>query len=203
VTERPIIFNGQMVRALLAGTKTQTRRVMPPLKHPLWTGYSYFAEPGYAIENGPDYPDNDDDIVKCPFGKVGDSLWVRETWAHIYERADGQRFTERRDWVTYKRHWIEYRATSEEPPPTWRSPIHMSRATSRIQLNVSAVRVERLHDIKHADAAAEGWPGPDEKHLNASSWYAALWDSINAKRAPWASNPWVWVISFDIKVKGA
>jgi hypothetical protein len=187
--DRPILFSTPMVRAILEGRKSQTRRVIGrPLKHPGWTGYSYFASTrgGIAIENGPDYPDTDDDEIRCPYGVPGDRLWVRETWAQV----DGQ---------------INYRADQDRyvwRATRWKPSIHMPRTASRITLAVTEIRCEQLCEITLADAAAEGWAGADAKHINAVSWYAELWDRINGKRAPWKSNPWVWVVSFTVEARG-
>lgn len=170
MAERPILFSGPMVRALLDGTKTQTRRV---------------ARPKRSIEPMTD---------ECPYGAPGDRLWVRETFA-IY--ANGS---------------VVYRASAEGLDPRseqvlcarWLPSIHMPRAASRLTLEITDVRVERLQKISEADAEAEGvafmrkHPDIDET-LTASQLYAALWDSINEKRGyGWDANPWVWVVSFKV-----
>lgn len=207
---RPILFSGLMVRALLAGTKTQTRRVIKrPLKHPGWTEYCYFGpsknDPNarsVAIECGPDYPDTDEDVVPCPYGAACDLLWVRETWAHVPLReADGGQGDKMGP---------IYRADGDEAFEAipdewnfigpWRPSIHMPRWASRLTLRIRGVRVERLQDISTEDAEAEGWPGPDDASTIRSAypiaWYSHLWEQINGAGS-WAVNPWVWVIEFD------
>jgi hypothetical protein len=165
--ERPILFSTPMVRALLAGTKTQTRRIVKP--QPVTSG--------------------DRDTFLCPYGQPGDLLWVRETH---YVASAGYR--DGRDRV------IWYRATEPEAPCSWTPSIHMPRWASRITLRITGVRVERLNDISNEDAAAEGWPGPDEQNSIASAypiaWYSRLWEQING-RSSWERNPWVWVVSFE------
>lgn len=188
--ERPIIFSGPMVRAILEGRKTQTRRLIK-LRH----GADVVVVDGRVWKPARvDYAG----FVDCPYGQPGDRLWVRETfcpdWCEkpIY-KADGGSAID----AGYSRE------------PKWKPSIFMPRAASRITLEVTGVRVERIQDISDADAQAEGverygrgWKRyffPVEPH---SAWefpvnsFASLWDSINLVRAPWASNPWVWVIEF-------
>ena len=160
--ERPILFSGAMVRAILDGTKTQTRRVMKP--------------PRLSAR---DWQTGDSNIA-CPYGEAGDRLWVRETWVnhfgHILHRAD------------FEPGSFEYGAKG------WKPSIHMPRAHSRLSLDITGVRVERLQDISAADKEAEGLPAAEGYGPAA---FADLWDQINAKRGySWASNPWVWVVSF-------
>lgn len=214
---RPILFSTPMVRALLAGTKTQTRRAIKrALKHPGWTEYVYFgpsannpACQSQAIECGPDYPDDDDDAVPCPYGAGGDLLYVRETWQTIYQRMDGQCFTDRSPGIVYARSWIEYAAThqSDINPPRWRPSIHMPRSASRLTLRITEVRVQRLQEISDADSIAEGivdlrcdrtlhGDEPLSEQLPHLK-YRELWESINGAGS-WAANPWVWAISFEV-----
>ena len=187
MNERPIIFNSPMVRAILAGTKTQTRRAVKP-QPAADLGYMMGYSQQYAIQCGEDWPDDARDRVRCPYGAPGDRLWVRETWGHwgmIEPESD----------------CIIYRADADQSGIVWHSSIHMPRWASRILLEVVAVRVERVQDISEADALAEGmlleekWT-PDLRYP-ARAAYAKLWDEINAKRGyPWAANPWVWVVEF-------
>jgi hypothetical protein len=196
VRERAILFSAPMVLAILDGRKTQTRRVIRrPLKHAGWTEYVYFGPskndpqcPSMAIECGPDYPDDAGDKVICPFGAAGDRLWVRETW-HC---EGGEEL-------------VRYKASGDalHELKRWKSSMFMPRWASRIALEVTSVRVDRLQNISEVDAKAEGVCGIDWGHgmdYGGSACYVkpyqALWDQINAKRAPWASNPWVWVIEF-------
>jgi len=201
---RPILFSAPMVRALLSGRKTQTRRAV---QFPKW------ADPAGGIEfsgaaDGPAALCRETgcfaDLHRPPF-LVGDLLWVRETWQTIFERADGQRFTEA--WVGehYPKRWIEYAATSDEPPPVWRPSIFMPRKYSRITLRVTEVRCERLKSITEANAVAEGitrvgsrWEaeGICATPVSAADAYRALWEFINGPGS-WDLDPWVWVVEFE------
>ncbi|HGV5140170.1 TPA: hypothetical protein ACNHEP_002656 [Klebsiella pneumoniae] len=200
MTERGMIFNGEMVRALLSGRKTQTRR---PIK---WK-QTRFTEIGER-EDGSKWPWSEDAEHACdfwhpcPFGAVGDRIWVRETWARYN--------------IDQNSHDIAYRATTPEDWPEegrWRPSIHMPRWASRILLEITGVRVERLNAISEEDARAEGIidggclncgepepcgcanPEPD-----ATDAFAYLWQSIYGQ-ASWNANPWVWVIDFK-RVEG-
>lgn len=170
-----------MVRAILEGCKTQTRRIVKPqpIEHngvceygPAIAG-SMHALHQWMISN------------KCPYGKPGDRLWVRETWGKVhYEGVDPD--------PTYF-----YRADETDPEKNalirWRPSIHMPRWASRIILEVVSVRVERLQGISEEDAKAEGIP---EECANISiDTFAALWQSINGPGS-WEANPWVWVVEF-------
>lgn len=175
ITEKPILFSGPMVQAILAGTKTQTRRVVKPQLTPGADGiYDYVVNGRWLGALNPRHGDwNFAD--KCPYGVVGSRLWVRETWSK--ETIDG---VER----------VAYRADIPNGYNFlgWKPSIFMPRWASRLNLENMAIRVERLQDISDADAQAEGL-------VNAAA-FQLLWDMINGKRAPWASNPWVWVITF-------
>lgn len=192
--ERPIIFGSPMIRAILDGKKTQTRRIVRPQPNTDHEDEPYWHVGGYRAWR---YRSTDNilrkggNLLTCPYGEVGDRLWVRETWcaesrSTIYYRADG---------------W-EYGRSGG-----WKTSIFMPRWASRITLEITGVRVERLHDISEEDARAEGAPVADiltgralldqSSNQGCHKWgFELLWDSINAKRSPWASNPWVWVISF-------
>lgn len=190
--ERPILFSGPMVRALLAGTKTQTRRVAnKPVKHPdLGNLYSPGA---LVLENEPQH------VIEraCPYGQPGDRLWVREsgwerpdrtqrmlqegadTWAPYYYAADGENGEELRSWGFKVR-----------------PSIHMPRTASRILLEIVGVHVERLNEINRGDAMAEGCPFQNmSEGYDPRKWYADLWEQINGTGS-WESNPWVWVVEF-------
>ncbi|MDY3694589.1 MAG: hypothetical protein SO066_07965 [Proteus mirabilis] len=199
--ERGIIFNAEMVRAILDGRKTQTRRVMkvqPVLNGDRWEVYSASVEKGNksipvtpwgSIENN------------CPFGKVGDRLWVRETF--------GNRVV--RDALGGTGEFITYRASEpdavyctcasgDDIPMKWKPSIHMPRWASRITLEITDVRVERLNDISNDDAKSEGcWygrgGGTPDKALTPSDQFPTLWEEIYGDGS-WSSNPWVWVIEF-------
>jgi hypothetical protein len=154
---------------------------------------------------------------RCPYGVPGDRLWVRETWGG----DDCSGYAYRADHPD----WARFQGDGEQPDSAWRPSIHMPRRASRLLLEVTSVRAERLHDISEEDAIAEGvaihvdatdcppgmvrplhqltrspmlHAGIKASAENAYRWaYACLWESINGKRAPWASNPWVWVLSFQ------
>lgn len=182
MSERPILMSAPMVRAVLDGSKSQTRRVITWPK-------------GYEVDQAAmeRLAERKDALLlsRCPYGVAGGELWVREThYVWVAGMLDGSGMH------------IDYRATNPDAPCSWTPSIHMPRWASRISLKITGVRVEQLHDISADDAAAEGWPGPDETGTILSSypigWYAHLWDKINARRAPWSSNPWVWVIGFQV-----
>ena len=183
-TERPILFSAPMIRALLAGTKTQTRRVVKD------TGL-------YAINaaiHGPETAARELLALasRCPYGQPGDRLYVRETWAAPHA-LDGHtpRFMPRGT-------RMHYAATEDRGGLLWRPSIHMPRWASRITLEVTEVRVERLQAISRGDAMAEGCPfanmaaGPDPR-----DWYRDLWNEINGPGA-WGLSPWVWVVAFKV-----
>ncbi|WP_345758247.1 morphogenetic protein [Klebsiella pneumoniae] len=196
--ERGMIFNGEMVRALLDGRKTQTRR---PIK---WK-QTRFTEIGER-EDGSKWPWSEDAEHACdfwhpcPFGAVGDRIWVRETWARYN--------------IDQNSHDIAYRATTPQDWPEegrWRPSIHMPRWASRILLEITDVRVERLNAISQEDAQAEGleltgwrptYSDPDSggEALTPYDNFAQLWESIYGEES-WKANPWVWVISFK-RVEG-
>lgn len=161
--ERPIIFSAPMVRAILDGRKTVTRRVVKP--QPSSELLADFAE--IRAMRGSNRTDAQmlSDCLSCPYGAPGDRLWLREAWQALDGNERARRImTEPHP----SRGWIEYAATvpeGYEPPPRWRPSIHMPRWASRITLEIESVRVERLQDISEADAEAEGceanpYPGP-------------------------------------------
>lgn len=206
MTERPILFSAPMVRALLAGTKTQTRRVVKPQP---------FAQPeddgsgGWEVYAG----DELSGTMRCPFGAPGDRLWVRETWKvssesnhyptdekHLYVEfragavaGTGQqrsKFSVERDAELARAAWGNGKSHA------WRPSIHMPRWASRITLEVTDVRVERLQAISEADAMAEGIErGEAAMYRSATEAFVDLWESINGAGS-WRRNPWVWVVEF-------
>lgn len=194
MSERPILFSAPMVRAILEGRKTQTRRIVKPQPpadcapirvgefHPTVIDRWGDDEPGAPIFGA--YDLDGEWGVRCPYGKPGDRLWVREAWM---------------EWGGTERR-VDYRATTEVPRPAggWKPSIHMRRADSRITLEIVAVRVERLNDISEADAEAEGAGIPLVGHEeDFCRWeFRAIWESINGPGS-WDANPWVWVI--DLK----
>lgn len=212
--EYPIPFNTQMVKAILNGRKTQTRRVIQP--QPL--GY-----PKYRIGlNRIDGRTNvlwDDGIrmFGCHYGQPGDRLWVRETWAEMC-KYDPLCNCETDEEIK-QNHYFEYRADTGDPypgswpveeakgnpeAPKWKSSRFMPRIASRIMLEIVNVRVKRLQEICVRDCCIETgapveWPGPGPEPYKRDmrKVFSILWDSLNAKRGyGWDLNPWVWVIEF-------
>lgn len=209
--ERPILFGGPMVKAIIEGRKTQTRRVC---KIEVCAGNEedgdLSARKQYLA------------LTSCSFGVVGDRLWVRETWRPQY--SDGP---------AGRQFYIEFPGDAPIQPPNygyvppdsgygqkiyeiwkshnhWKPSIHMPRWASRITLEITEIRVQRLQDITANDAVAEGVPdnmfdcyGPACPLCcntlgckGTREGFEDLWDSINGKKHPWESNPWVWAISF-------
>ncbi len=248
MTERPILFSAPMVRAILAGGKTQTRRTISMIE-PVARAYSFDRMEGkralFSLTGKPPMIPHPTDLGKniralwpptvgrnCPYGVPGDRLWVRETFGIADEngrlldpclnyRADGaQRPLEDRLDLGWGIAGNQYSGTSDELMSIkdgWRSPIFMPRWASRILLEVTGVRVQRLNEISQEDAIAEGikvcdrtslgkppcfvWPGHGMDkaglcHTSAATAYAMGWDSINGKKHPWEENCWVWVVSF-------
>lgn len=215
MTERPILFSGAMVRAILEGRKTVTRRVASTQPADGWafdgeygritSAHRHKGKFGAFVRRGvgTDFPEID--LVPCPYGQPGDRLWVRETWARVGNTDPG---------------YLVYRATYPSCLPSglervpadirdagyrWRPSIHMPRANSRILLEITAVRVERLQDISEQQAGAEGiqhdhrmWFATDEGGP-AFTWpqhaFEHLWRKINGAES-WEANPWVWVVEF-------
>ncbi|WP_421526344.1 hypothetical protein [Pseudomonas yamanorum] len=216
IKERPILFSAPMVRAILEGRKTVTRRALnaQSLKN---IGYGVqLGECHELPSEGPLHPNSIGYYIDfCPFGQPGDRLWVRETFGlqvRNYGGGTGEH--------------ILYRATNpdaiycksaegQEYPVKWKPSIHMPRHSSRILLEITDVRIERLQDISEAQALAEGivgvafrpddgWPictgymvGPDDGktglQTTAAKAFAGLWDSVGGN---WNANPWVWVVEF-------
>lgn len=225
--ERPILFSGAMVRALLDGSKTQTRRIVKP--HPIensrFDGGAYISQPKRTFS--PQQVSGDISVKSnyihlcCPYGQPGDRLWVRETGRgeELDSGIDGVRYqaddffrpiddtrSAAINWLklnTYARLSAEGSALGSQLG-RWVPSIHMPRWASRITLEVTGVRVERLQDISEADARAEGVT-IEEQHTTgycAGEYlppsiraYRDLWESINGAGS-WDANPWVWVIEF-------
>lgn len=197
--ERPIMFSGPMVRAILEGRKTQTRRVIP----------------GRGAQEEPDKY-RPSDFPACRYGYLGDRLWVRETWQDCCPLWAGAWCGCGSTEMKAATHWVAYQATPyvEPGPLKWRTPIFMPRWASRLTLEVTGVRVERLQDISVEDAIAEGIdPKPHlcdcETCARTSKLcpatvssivmeYAAYWDTLHAKGdgITFESNPWIWAVDF-------
>lgn len=198
IVHRPILFSGPMVQAILAGRKTQTRRVIKGKG--TWSveeadDFSNRKWPGYEDEYGT-WTD-----MECPYGYPTDHLWVRET--HYVESAGNQDGVGR---------FVLYRATDKDAPVSkWTPSIHMPRWASRITLEITDVRVERLKQITDDDIAAEGIEslgslpgtgGPSAgqfggKYSTLRQLFSGLWVEINGPGS-WDADPWVWVVSFKV-----
>lgn len=217
MTERGMIFNGEMVRAILDGRKTQTRREVTKATANLLDLQKKHPNSKYAIG--------------CPYGKPGDRIWVRETWGVVSHELDEdgriQPWSPDRPATAihempfgngyYSGHAI-YAADGdftwgdddgyEDGRSCWKPSIHMPRRASRITLEITGVRVEQLKSISEEEARSEGvarlregfWkhyqPGWTQHQLSARGSFATLWDSIYGF-GEWDSNPWVWVIEFN------
>ncbi len=184
--ERPILFSGPMVQALLAGTKTQTRRVVTP--QPRF---------GQVLHN---ILLDGDDCHVCPHGAKGDRLWVRET--HQWDNDEYvQRYIEQ-PWLgdpDPESAEVHYRASEPHPDifPRWSPSIFMPRWACRLKLEITKVRAQRVQEISQWDCVDEGLQPGTEDQPDLVEKYRVLWDSLNAKRGyGWAKNPWVWVIEF-------
>lgn len=241
MAERPILFNASMVRAIMTGTKTQTRRIAKPIRHP---DFGNVYTPGALIlEHEPQH------VIEraCPYGQPGDRLWIREAWRIgawneedqqiAVDYIDGPDKSWRQVPLTpegqelFDRLWMQssdecrsngvrpdidgnYRWAPGESPLRWRPSIHMPLWASRITLEITGVRVERLQDISESDAVAEGvfrkvgatsygdavetvtggqliYADPSQ----AREEFRRLWEHINGPES-WAANPWVWVLDF-------
>lgn len=200
-SEHPILFSAPMIRAILAGHKTQTRRVARV--DPSWQLGS--LDRGFAVFYDPDKPRRGAEL-RCPYGVPGDRLWVRETWYDDLSPEPPPEERERHEDGTVE--GIDYRAThdcrnyeagcpcnpdGDGKRSEWRTPIYMPRWASRITLEITRIRLEKLQKISEEDARAEGVP--------SACMFRELWESINRRRAPWATNPWVWVPSFRVVTK--
>lgn len=252
VKEHPLLFSGEMVRAILEGRKTQTRRVMVP-QPPRWIdqfGFTCFTPEGHISGRGywkgvPDEEGPGEKFFRLAYGRAGDRLWVREAFnadfafpgfdegfpfwqdtpaafrgaeaaRYLYYRADrsivhatGSQYTGWEDRRSLDVDTDEPRLIHEDGElldrMRWRPSIHMPRWASRIELEVTEVRVERLQEITEADAQAEGvepyivhpLSSDEPEGATYAMPYAELWDALNSKRGyGWDMNPWVWVISF-------
>lgn len=201
MNSRPILFSGPMVRALIDGSKTQTRRVVKP-------------QPSFDMNSADECICGksstqiawDQMIDSCPYGQPGDRLWVKETHRavfskaldepHLQYRADGD-FREPKNDIEHNQFAgildDPFGPIIEDSKRKWRPSIFTHRWASRITLEITGIRVERLNDISEADAKAEGviW----KNYVYAAEAYAELWDAINGPGS-WALNPWVWVVEF-------
>lgn len=182
--ERGMIFNGEMVRAILDNRKTQTRRIMknqpagdypdtPALVRSVGSGFQWYGHYGESS------------IFNCPFGAVGDRIWVRETFGDCGVR-------------------LAYRADTDDGAKCkvkrWTPSIHMPRWASRILLEITDVRVEKLASVSDEDAGKEGYPADPSPYggsMDKWLWFRQLWDGIYPEQS-FKHNPWVWVIEFKV-----
>lgn len=192
--ERPILFSGPMVRAILDGRKTQTRRVLKGIEDLGDGRFHLFNAHGGCF--GVAEADIPTEALNYPAYEVGDRLWVRETWTHtgdgVWTIANARMALNGR---------VSYRADGEIAGAKYWPSIHMPREFSRITLEVTGVKVERLQDISESDAEAEGCAGGYNDDASgyrpAVGDFADLWNSINGPGA-WEANPWVVAISFRV-----
>lgn len=181
--ERPILFSTSMVQAILDGRKTMTRRVCK-LKRVVEPEYSYPAQ----TENPPLWWDFYEcsgisyERIKCPFGKIGDRLWVREMWAYATD------FGNSTDHVFYKASYKNGRIYDDVT--MWKPSIFMPRRIARITLEITNVRVDKLVTLNYNDAIKEGFESIEQ--------FKCLWDKINSKKENclWQDNPYVWILEF-------
>ncbi|RQM44476.1 hypothetical protein EHZ19_28315 [Paraburkholderia bannensis] len=222
--ERPILFNGPMVRAILDGSKTQTRRIVkdqPPVDcgfvatavfNPTVIDRKGLEQPGPEIFGA--YSEDGSWGCKCPHGAPGERLWLRESFRFTsdFDADSPARVGERCLAAGYKTAWapIQYDADGSKRDWGWvgtplstaqgvtagrtRASMHMPRWASRITLEVTGVRVERLQQINEADAEAEGFgTGP---YYTPRGNFSNLWECIAKPGSHWDANPWVWVVEF-------
>jgi hypothetical protein len=204
--EKPILFSAPMVRAILDGLKTQTRRIVKTTRDRNGSGCELApCEVAGEVNRGSRF-----DL--CPYGQPGDRLWVRETFQPIFAEGFDHGSSPYPNYKTGFGYAISYPATDgiiewidgdDNITDRCRPSIHMPRWASRIQLEIVSVRVERLNDISEDDAEEEGAPlelGQLEKlilgsHAKYRSGFVRLWESINGEGS-WSDNPWVWVVEF-------
>lgn len=210
--ERPILFSTPMVQAILAGSKTQTRRICKPANT---------ESLSFVVSDNGHFGDEEGDVsFTCPYGKPGERLWVRETWRVNSKATDlacvVYRASENDSWTNFHKYFPVALAKDQKAMPAgWKPSIFMPRWASRILLEITDIRVERLNDISEEDAKNEGliknslfgeWGGvvkhptvPDHfrwfrSPINA---FKNLWESINGEES-WDKTPWVWVVEFKV-----
>lgn len=186
----PIIFGAESVKAILEGRKTMTRRTRglnEINREPDEWDFCDFNGYGNPVFTKDERRYTE---IKNPFGMEGDGLWVRETWRSydLDGTPEGAKQT------------LRYRADREEAMIDWRNPMYMPRWASRITLELTEVRVERLQEITEDNAVAEGMcEGEDCRWSHHAEGYREAWDSLNARRGfPWKINPYVWVLAFRL-----
>ncbi|HAV2259367.1 hypothetical protein [Raoultella ornithinolytica] len=213
--ERGMIFNGEMVRAILDGRKTQTRRIMAPQPADDIERSAFPNPDAIGWKSSLKHKYGSTTAHFCPFGAIGDRIWVRETF-RVHSRATDvatlvYKASERNSW-TEQTHRVPV-AVCNKPatPEKWTPSLHMPRWASRILLEITDVRVERINSISQEDAQAEGleltgwrptYSDPDSggEVMTPYDNFAELWSSIYGDES-WQANPWVWVIEFK-RVEG-
>lgn len=213
--ERGMIFNGEMVRAILDGRKTQTRRIMAPQPADDIERSAFPNPDAIGWKSSLKHKYGSTTAHFCPFGAIGDRIWVRETF-RVHSRATDvatlvYKASERNSW-TEQTHRVPV-AVCNKPatPEKWTPSLHMPSWASRILLEITDVRVERINSISQEDAQAEGleltgwrptYSDPDSggEVMTPYDNFAELWSSIYGDES-WQANPWVWVIEFK-RVEG-
>ena len=202
----PMIFNTEMVRALLAGNKARTRRIVKPqpFVSDVFPSWVFPATKKEAKEGaGLFYPNSKSSVLaRCPFGKAGDLIYVRETSGEIIRQV-GSTPHKKSVFKADSPNAVEYYDCNGKPGPAvkWKPSIHMPRWASRLTLKINSVRVERIQDISEADAKKEGISflrnAPDcDETLTEKQLFGFLWDSVYPES--WNKNEWVWVIGFEV-----
>lgn len=203
IKERGITFNGEMVRAILDGRKTQTRRIISP--QPELTERSGFSWKGALFGAGSDDRETNRNFAhcRCPLGKVGDRLWVREPFGFSIRSVGGSPH-EQLVFKASKPDAVRYYDCNGVPSPMkWSPSSQMPRKYSRITLEITDIRVERLNDMCENDARSEGCEGGHNSipryHYSATphEHFHHVWTSIYGQDS-WQSNPFVWVVEFKV-----
>lgn len=211
MSEHPILFNGPMVKAILDGRKTQTRRVVKlPHNNPLgtWEPTAFSGRDAHGREHAEQvaiWHTRTGDSLACPLGIPGDRLWVRETWRPTVVHGCAMNVCDCGDVeVRYSADGGSKFFRDEDIPQDWTMPaaaargfvpsIHMPRWACRLVLEITEVRVQRLQDISEADACAEGLGSPITRDCKVPK-FADLWRAVYGPTA-WSVNPWVWAVSF-------
>lgn len=216
--ERPILFNAEMVRAVLDGRKTQTRRIMSPQPADDIQPHKFPNKALLGWLSSLEHKHGSFTAHICPFGQPGDRLWVRETWADVNHdgcpavayRADGEvrdlnEDDGEEDDPNLEKYWFAnwYPDLISGTEGRWTPSIHMPRWASRITLEITGVRVEWLASISSDDARAEGYPADraaDGGNSDPWLWFRDLWDGIYPEQS-FKANPWVWIVEFK-RVEG-
>lgn len=216
---KPILFSTEMVQAIIEGKKTQTRRIVKPNPEgpaAIYPGISFckahvneYAQLRYTWEykspSGEVYGDGSGYCNHCPYGMIGDILWVRETFVKACQwNGDGEmlslKYYYRADNNWSNMDWYDEKSDSTTSSPKWKPSLFMPKVVCRLFLKITDIRVERLQDISEQDAISEGAiPMHLDDFGNTFKTYKrgfqSLWESINGADS-WQSNPFVWVISF-------